>query len=705
MSLAVRVAQQAILLTGALAVLTCGCTQLPHRPFSPSTQVRAEDLASHVEFLTQPSLKGRKCRSMDLWSVRHYIRQHFEQAGLQPWAKTHSFDQSFTLGTNVIGIRPGSDKKLADQIILVCADYDGPGIVKGRICPGAADGAAATAALLEIAQRLPANGHRLRRTIAFAAFDCGQERSLGAFAFTCRKDFDPSKIVAVIDLNMLGRPLFGVVENTLIAIGATDYPEVRRTATESAQAVSLRIVSAGADLAGPLGDSFAFQHYPIPSVLFTTGLYFDYYKPTDTADKIDYVLLERVTRAAARTITSLAGRETIGPEVRPQQADREELQGIITVLEEIRSKAAVNDLTPAEVQNLDRQISQAKHLLGQKVYTFAERSRFIATLMEQDAPSVVRFLYDKPKPPPQTLFGGRQLAAFLKLHAFFARYGPLASRGLQQVVRHFTEGWTFFRLLGSYTYSACDVRDDQIVCRPVGDQQYQFGVLYPHMTIQAGLATRKVDVQWSAMDTTGSHGELVDFCLLTWSNQQDDCLNSVMPRVLEKVTGQSHGQRYQDWLEWRTAEVKADSEAAWLQGLWQSDNPELLKALLVQAASSRRTEAPPARLVEIIRNPKIRSDVRAAAIGALPATAGNEALLALADLVTDHTPAFRWDYLPAFDRSFPFYDNIVMQMDRRFPPPHEQVTLGQAAQRKLVAITGQNFDANVQAWKDWIGQR
>lgn len=702
MNLAVRVLRHPTCLLALLVPLAAGCSQLHRRPpVAPTTQILKEELRRHAEFLSDPSLKGRKCRTSESRTARHYIRQSFEDAGLQPWGRSHGFDQSFALGTNIVGVLPGSDKHLSDQVILVCAHYDGPGVVNGKLLPDAAGSATAVAAMLDIARQLAGSKHRLHRSVAFAAFDCGNERYLGAFAFTARKDFDPARIAAVVDLDMLGRPLFNVIGNTVLAIGATDDPRLRQTVAAAGEATKLRTVPLGSDLAGPIGDYFAFQQWPIPCLLLTNGLYSDYYKPTDTAQKIDYELLERTANTAAIAIRDLANQQTIDRLEDSRRADRDELAGIATVVEEVRTKAAANDLTADEVRMLENVSRQARQLLASPTYTPKDRRRYLSDILAQGAPSIVRFLHDPPKPEPSKALNPQQTAVLLRLQAFFAGHSAFAAGAMQQVVRHFTEGWTLLRLLGSFNYSACDINSQEIVYQQhVADDR--LSLLYPHLTIQAGLAGRRMDVKWSALDFRGDTGQAVDYCLLTWSSQQDDCLNAVMPRVLHTITNRRLGQQYQAWLDWRQEQVAAKDEAEWLAGLWRSGNPLLLKSLLARAAGGKHTDVPTARLVEIIGDPRMRVDVRADAVRALPGNPGNDALRALADTLDDHRPAFQRAFLPALDPTFPFYDNVIMQLARKYPEPHDRATLAEVAQRKLVALTGQDFGNDPQAWRGWI---
>lgn len=65
--------------------------------------------ADHVTYLASPALKGRKPLSCGSKKARVYIAEHFEELGLVPWGTEENYFQSVVIGTNVVGVLPGSD--------------------------------------------------------------------------------------------------------------------------------------------------------------------------------------------------------------------------------------------------------------------------------------------------------------------------------------------------------------------------------------------------------------------------------------------------------------------------------------------------------------------------------------------------------------------------------------------------------------------
>jgi peptidase M28-like protein len=93
---------------------------------------------------------------------------------------------------NVLGLLPGSDPKLKDQLIVVSAHHDHLGVrdaVKGdAIYNGALDNASGVAAILDIAEALAAVEPRPKRSILFAAVAAEESGLLGSEYFCAHVD-------------------------------------------------------------------------------------------------------------------------------------------------------------------------------------------------------------------------------------------------------------------------------------------------------------------------------------------------------------------------------------------------------------------------------------------------------------------------------------------------------------------------------------
>ena len=88
----------------------------------------------------------------------------------------HSQIHENAVSKNIIGIIPGTDPLLKDEVILIGAHYDHLGLgADGRIFYGAADNASGTAVVLEAAHVFAESGQKPKRTVVFALW-CGEEQ-------------------------------------------------------------------------------------------------------------------------------------------------------------------------------------------------------------------------------------------------------------------------------------------------------------------------------------------------------------------------------------------------------------------------------------------------------------------------------------------------------------------------------------------------
>lgn len=107
---------------------------------------------------------------------------------------------------NVIGMIPGSDPALSNEVVLVTAHLDHLGIdpsVAGedKIFNGARDNASGVAAMLEVARAIAAGNDRARRTILFAAVTAEEVGLLGSDYLADHPVLAGSRVVAVVNLD------------------------------------------------------------------------------------------------------------------------------------------------------------------------------------------------------------------------------------------------------------------------------------------------------------------------------------------------------------------------------------------------------------------------------------------------------------------------------------------------------------------------
>ena len=177
---------------------------------------------------------------------------------------------------NVAGLLPGSDPKLADQVVVFSAHHDHFGIGEpdstgDRIYHGALDNASGCAQVLSLARAyaaLPA-AERPRRSLLFL-FVAGEERGLlGSKYYSLHPTFPAGKIAA--NINIDGGNIFGRTHDiTLISAGKASLDAV----AESVAKYQGRVVKP--DQFPDRGsyyrsDQFSFAKVGVPALFFSDG--------------------------------------------------------------------------------------------------------------------------------------------------------------------------------------------------------------------------------------------------------------------------------------------------------------------------------------------------------------------------------------------------------------------------------------------------
>lgn len=173
---------------------------------------------------------------------------------------------------NVVGLLPGSDPSVADEVVLVMGHLDHIGMRHGAvggdvINNGAMDNAGGIASLLEAARAMAANPNRPRRSVVFAAVT-GEEKGLLGADYLSRFPVK-GKVVSVVNLDM---PILTYDFSDVVAFGAE-----HSTLGPIVQAATARDnVSLSADPLPEEGlftrsDHYRFVQRGIPSVFLMTG--------------------------------------------------------------------------------------------------------------------------------------------------------------------------------------------------------------------------------------------------------------------------------------------------------------------------------------------------------------------------------------------------------------------------------------------------
>jgi len=211
---------------------------------------------------------------------------------------------------NIVGVLPGVGPH-ADEIVVAGAHYDHLGRGKfggmfgppGSIFHGADDNASGTAAILELAQHAAA--HPRPRTIVFCLFTAEEEGLIGSEYFANHPPIDMSKVVAMLNMDMVGR-----VKDETIYIGGEGTAHALEPLVQTAdvgEPLKMKSLPSSVGGRGGLGpsDHMEFALKKIPILFLYSGMHADYHRPTDTSDKVNYAGISEVAHFADRILDGL----------------------------------------------------------------------------------------------------------------------------------------------------------------------------------------------------------------------------------------------------------------------------------------------------------------------------------------------------------------------------------------------------------------
>jgi Zn-dependent M28 family amino/carboxypeptidase len=240
---------------------------------------------------------------------------------------------------NVVGLLEGSDEVLKKEYVALGAHYDHvgtgpPSNSEGRfastkektdfIYNGADDDGSGTVAVLAMAQAFASNP-RPKRSILFI-WHCGEEKGLwGAryYTETPSASIGIKQIVAQLNLDMIGRSKPEgdtnpankelAVRDEIYVIGSkmmsTELGELSERI--NASYLNLKLNYKYDDPNDPnqfffRSDHFHYAKNGIPIIFYTDGEHEDYHRPSDSADRIDYEQMTRITRTIYLTASAIA---------------------------------------------------------------------------------------------------------------------------------------------------------------------------------------------------------------------------------------------------------------------------------------------------------------------------------------------------------------------------------------------------------------
>jgi len=298
--------------------------------------VEIEDVRLEESVLAADSMQGRLTGTAGMHRAARYLAEMFDHFDLEPageepylqhlplawsaaagnrelqllnaWTDTTAIPAGRrAVGVNVVGIMPGNDPELRDQVVLIDAHYDHLGTADSgmcraaagdTVCNGADDDASGVVAVLEIARDFH-RGPPPKRTVVFLLTTGEEVGLLGTRWYIDHPVLPLERMVANLEIEMIGRPdsLAGGAGKAWL----TGFE--RSTMGDMLTAAGIEIVAdpRPAQNFFERSDNIAFAMRGIPAhTLSSFNLHTDYHTVRDEDSRIDYAHMTEVIRAAVR---------------------------------------------------------------------------------------------------------------------------------------------------------------------------------------------------------------------------------------------------------------------------------------------------------------------------------------------------------------------------------------------------------------------
>ena len=306
------------LLKWILPLALCCSLSLGAQDHKPSRLV--ERIRAEMEFLASDALQGRGSGTHDELLAAVYIASELRQMGIAPLGDQGGYIQDVSgefqfpgqgkkqwTTRNVVGVIPGHDGRMKQQVILLTAHLDHLGVGKAvngdDIYNGADDDASGCVAVLQLARAL-SQEKRLRRTVIFVFFGSEETGGQGDRFFLEHPPVPLDNIIANLEFEMIGRSDSAVQPDQLWLTGfdRTNLgPELAR------HGAKLVADPHPAQNFFQRSDNFALARRGIVAQTVSSfGLHKDYHHPSDDLAHIDFVHMEQAIQSMIEPVTWLA---------------------------------------------------------------------------------------------------------------------------------------------------------------------------------------------------------------------------------------------------------------------------------------------------------------------------------------------------------------------------------------------------------------
>ena len=304
-----------------------------------SNKITSEELKELLYVYASDYFGGREVGSKGQKIAVDFLREFYIRNSIDPAKGTDNYFQyikniktrKYYLGKqfirsgvfdseNVVSIIRGSE--FPNEYIVISAHLDAHGTHDGKIYNGADDDGSGNVSILEIAQSFALavkDGHAPKRSIIFLHVTAEEKGLIGSQYYVNNPLYPLEDTITNLNIDMIGRvdpKRKDKDPNYIYLIGSDKISQELHDISENINSkyTQLKLDYMYNDDNDPnrfyyRSDHYNFAKNNIPVIFYFNGTHEDYHEPSDTADKINYKLLEKRTKLIFHTAWELANRK------------------------------------------------------------------------------------------------------------------------------------------------------------------------------------------------------------------------------------------------------------------------------------------------------------------------------------------------------------------------------------------------------------
>ena len=290
-----------------------------------SKSITSKELKELLYVYASDYFEGRDTGERGQKIAVDFLRNYYQKQNIEAAINTKNYFQEMILNIrgknvkteNVVAIIPGSENP--EEYIVISAHLDHVGQKNGQIYNGADDDGSGNVAMLEIAEAFQIavkENNRPKRSIIFLHVTGEEKGLLGSRYYTENPLYPLKETIANLNIDMIGRLDPKRVDKDPNYIYLIGSDKLSNELHEVSELVNSKYTNLILDYTFNAendpnrfyyrSDHYNFAKNGIPVIFYFNGTHEDYHQPTDTADKINYDILQKRAKLIFHTAWELA---------------------------------------------------------------------------------------------------------------------------------------------------------------------------------------------------------------------------------------------------------------------------------------------------------------------------------------------------------------------------------------------------------------